>query len=202
MVTGCGAVNTKKARSADGSANNGTAPIVDGAPKHDMPGVGTPLATLHLPGKTTFMIVAMPCGVETADCYKLGEAMQEPTRYSHAHRARMELVGTGPQINRPGPAERVLLNMQGRRECVGPYPFTVAYGILRARHDTVTARGGGRTTRFSKATIPARLHPHGVLVYAELEAGANEIIIRAPNGRIVSHENGALAEEGSSSCKR
>lgn len=75
---------------------------------------GTPLASLRLPGETVFMVAAIRCGVETTDCYQLGEAMDEPTRYSHALRNRgMRIVGTGPQINHPAWGERGLLDMKG-----------------------------------------------------------------------------------------
>lgn len=191
-IMGCGAAaKTSK-------AGSGMAPLTDNVYQYG----GTPLASLRLPGKTVFMVAAIRCGIETTDCYELGEAMDEPTRYSHALRNRgMRIVGTGPQINHPGWGERGLLDVKGRQECVGPYPYSVVYGILRARQDTVTASGGGRTIRFRKTMIPARFHPHGVLVYAELTGGANEIVIRASSGRIVSRESGALTKD-SSTCSR
>jgi hypothetical protein len=192
IITGCGTTAARTRR-----AGGGISAVTENVYQYG----GTPLASLRLPGKTVFMVAAIRCGMETTDCYELGEAMDEPTRYSHALRNRgMRIVGTGPRINHRGRGERGLLDMQGRHECVGPYPYTVVYGILRAQQDTVTALGGGRSVRFRKTTIPARFHPHGVLVYAQLDAGADEITVRAPNGGIVSRENGTLVQHGSSSC--
>ncbi|MHB1859190.1 MAG: hypothetical protein ACYCUM_03600 [Solirubrobacteraceae bacterium] len=74
-------------------------------------------------------------------------------------------------------------------ECVGSYPFALAYGRMRNARNTITASSDGRTVRFKKAVIPARLHPDGVLVYALLPPGRNDVVTRTLGGRVVSTEH-------------
>jgi hypothetical protein len=92
----------------------------------------------------------------------------------------------GLSIERGRPVQLELGTEQG---CTRSRPYAFAYGMLRAPKDTVTAEARGRTVRFSSATVPAIFHPDGVLVYALLRPGQNQVVVRAPSGQVVEHED-------------
>jgi hypothetical protein len=144
------------------------------------------------------VIVAISCG--TKSCFRLGEAIDITSQTPSGGR-KMRLLGESMQINHPGLAEDGLLDITGRIECVGPVPFSIVYGMLRKPGDTVTARSGSKAIEFSKVKIARWMHPDGVLVYASLLPGSNEIVVRKPNGQIASREHGFLARQASS-CKK
>lgn len=192
-LAGCGGATVPRLRSGTRTALEG----LGGSPSNAIP-----LARVQLPGDTVFTVVSIPCGLnKSKGCYRLGEEMDEPTRYSHSLRRRPILVGTGSQISDPSVGERALLFLQGRTGCIGPYPFSVAYGILQKPHDTVIVRGGNRVVKFKKAMIPSFMHPHGVLVYALMPPHAAEVVVRTPGGRVASRERGWLIKTASE-CKR
>jgi hypothetical protein len=105
---------------------------------------------------------------------------------------RMSL-SSGPAINDAGPAERIGLDMTVHHECAGAppneQPYAFAWGLLRHPKDVVTDQADGGTTALKIATIPAYMHPEGLLVYGLLLPGRNEIAVHAPNGQIVERES-------------
>jgi hypothetical protein len=155
------------------------------------------LARVGLPGGDVIGVVVIPCAMGVANhCYQFAEYWEEPARYARATygpkrgMTKRRLVGTGPAVADAGPGERVsVLYMGTRHGCAGPppynYPYAFAYGLLRGVRDTVTDRTEGRTVIMTKAAIPARMHPEGVLVYGLLLPGSNEIVVRAPNGKSI-----------------
>lgn len=70
-----------------------------------------------------------------------------------------------------------------------PQPYTIVYGLLRARGDTVLVGTPPATLApLRKVTIPAYLHPGDVLVYAVLPGAPARLLVRAPGGRTVQDE--------------
>lgn len=108
-------------------------------------------------------------------------------------------AGTGSMISDAGTAERMVLDMEVWHDCAGPrpyrYPYAFAHGLLRGVKDVVTDRASGRTITMKTATIPTRMHPEGVLVYGLLLPGPNDVVVRTPSGRVVSHERWAGSDE-------
>lgn len=68
--------------------------------------------------------------------------------------------------------------------CVAGREVLFAYGQLAQPRDSVIAKAHGLTVRLNKTTIPARLHPEGVLVYGLLPSGGANIVARAPSGAV------------------
>lgn len=74
--------------------------------------------------------------------------------------------------------------------CTGPYPHRVAWGLLKARRDTVTAYTDHRSIRFRTAALPRQLRVAGVAVYASLPPrSGGKIVTRTANGRVVNEES-------------
>jgi hypothetical protein len=71
--------------------------------------------------------------------------------------------------------------------CAGRHPFTLAYGLLRDSRDNVSAEEPGRTIKFKKVAIPPSFQATGAVVHTPL-SGAARIVVRAPEGHIVSSE--------------
>jgi hypothetical protein len=172
---------------------------------------GPTLARVELPGEDVITILAIRCGTTETSCYRLAEGWEEPARYARGRdgekrRTAKRIFGTGPAITDAGPGERVaVLYMETRHGCAGPrpyeYPYAFAYGLLRSARDTVTDRADGRTMTMTKAAIPARLRPEGVLVYGLLLPGSNEIVVRALSGHIIEREHWAGSNEEASCDK-
>jgi hypothetical protein len=64
--------------------------------------------------------------------------------------------------------EGAALVMDVERSCKGSEEKALAYGVLRDRRDTVSAREPSRRIVFRKVAIPAHFHVRGVLVYAQV----------------------------------
>jgi hypothetical protein len=70
-----------------------------------------------------------------------------------------------------------------------PQPYTVVYGLLKARGDTVlVGTPPAALTTLRRVTIPAYLHAGGVLVYAALPGAPARLLVRRPDGRVVQDE--------------
>jgi hypothetical protein len=158
---------------------------------------GPTLGRVSLPGGGAISVLAIRCTTET-DCYELAQGWEEPARYgATAHGKARGMVkhislDSGPAINHAGPAERMGLDMTIDHQCAGPpgdQPYAFAWGLLRHPTDIVTDRADGRTITMRTATIPARMHPEGMLVYGLLLPGSNEIVVRAPDGHVVERES-------------
>lgn len=155
-------------------------------------------------GGDAISVLAVRCGRDETTCYELARYWEEPARYARATHGKKggtvkRFVGTGPAISDAGPAERMVLDMFVEHGCAGvrPHedPYAFAYGLLRGVKDVVSDRVKGRTIRMKTATISARLHPEGVLVSGLLLAGPNDIVVRAPSGRVVSRTRWAGSDE-------
>jgi len=86
------------------------------------------------------------------------------------------------------PGQHSPLEMLVSHGCVGVHVYALAYAMLRDAKNSVIAQVGGTTTRFKKVTIPESFDPDGVLVYALLAPGENDVITRTPSGRVVYNE--------------
>lgn len=103
-------------------------------------------------------------------------------------------------MNHPEPAERNggsgVLDLPGvSYMCDGKTPVAVLDGLLRQPQDTVTDSSGDMSVTLKKAPIPVRFHPEGVLVYGQLLARANVIVVRNSRGTVVAREHLLGAEE-------
>jgi hypothetical protein len=167
---------------------------------------GPILARVGLPGGDAIGITATQCGLARTSCYELAEYWEEPARYVRAthgeKRGRVKrIVGCWLEISDGGSAGRsTVLDMAARHGCAGvrqhEHPYAFAYGLLRGVKDVVSDRTNGRTIGLKTAPIPGRMHREGVLVYGLLPPGSNDVVVRAPGGRIVSQERRAGADEG------
>jgi hypothetical protein len=100
--------------------------------------------------------------------------------------SRLRGGGSGDVSVEPG--QHSPLEMIVSQGCVGLHAYALAYAMLRDARNAVIAQAGGTTTRFKKVTIPASFHPDGVLVYALLPPGENDVVTRTPSGRVVYNE--------------
>ena len=157
-----------------------------------------------------FVIVVKRC--LSGHCHELDEYVEEPARYSGVP-GSIGLVKeggeTGPEIGRRSvllPVRRVnhryrvLMELKVSHACAGPNPYALAYGMLYRPGASITAHADGLTLKFKGVTIPARLHPGGVLVYALLPPGKNELVVREPNGQVVAREP-AYGPKARASCR-
>ena len=76
------------------------------------------------------------------------------------------------------------LSVEVRRSCSAGQETVFAFGLLRRRHDSVTAERRAFRKRLSTVPIPASLHAGGVLVYGALGSGGANIIAQRPSGAV------------------
>jgi hypothetical protein len=161
----------------------------------------------------TYPIKYVPDGVLTLARERLpgGYVSLVGRRYEYMNRQYFELgerserldkeaslaIGGGGVAMKPG--EYGPLVMQVKHGCLASDKYTFAYGLLRARRDTVVAQGGSSPIVFRRVAIPMNLQADGILVYALLGPGRTDIVLRAPNGRIVRDESYA-SEPGVTPC--
>jgi hypothetical protein len=99
--------------------------------------------------------------------------------------------GGGPDIEN---GQHMPLELDVSHGCLGRYAYAVAFGMLRDPRDSVAEQTEGTTTKFKAVVIPASFHPDGVLAYARLGRGSSDVVIRTPNGGVVSSESHAGQE--------
>lgn len=68
-----------------------------------------------------------------------------------------------------------------------PHRYAIIYGTVANPRDTVWARGPAGVSQLRRTVLPAGLHPHGVLAYGAFETVPSELVIRAPDGKVL-HE--------------
>jgi hypothetical protein len=134
------------------------------------------LATVQLPGGH-YTIAAHPYEIEghkhiglTADVHP-----SEPGVRPSYGRGRTSGVEQG------------VLALDIESGCLGHHTFTIAYGLLRDPRDSVSAEEPGRTVSFKKVAIPPSFGVTGAVVHTPL-SGPAKIVVRAPNGNVVSSE--------------
>jgi hypothetical protein len=82
-----------------------------------------------------------------------------------------------------------------------PHPYAILYSLLKKPGETVLSRTGTTLTPWRTVPIPAYLHAGGALVYTVLPAPPEELLIRAPDGRMIHSEKLApLASEAAETC--
>jgi hypothetical protein len=162
---------------------------------------GRTLARGRLTHGGEFIIIAKQYQYHGKMEYGLGEYTEEPVKYAPgAVGGRLSKHGMVPDTSSSGGAVEMRFSVRRVLEiiagsgCVGPYPYGLAYGMLHDARDTVTARTSDKTVIFKKAVIPASLHADGVLVYAVLPPGQNDVVTRTPSGRVVAREHSAEIE--------
>ncbi len=109
--------------------------------------------------------------------------------------AHMEELGKKGLVSAGGggtsikPGEYGASLMQVERGCFGRNEYTLVYGLLRDRSDTVTARGHRTSIVLKRVAIPADLHAGGILVYTVLGRGPIDVVTQTPSGRVVNNES-------------
>lgn len=154
---------------------------------------GHVLATGKLPGGGRFVILVSHHGGYGKPEYMLSTYSELPAKYAALQKTTRKRVAGGgaggPSIGNPAIQRKIPVVLQDRQVCGGREPaYALAFGLLHLPEDTVTAQNGHEMVSFKKITIPASLHPDGVLVYALLPPGPNEVIVRTPTRRVVSRE--------------
>lgn len=163
---------------------------------------GPVIAKLGLPGGGELIIVGERYLHKGKVDYGLGDYTEEPAKYLPGVFGRNLRTKHGMVLGGSGSGGGVEVGFNVRKvleiisggSCVGPYPYGFAYGMLHDPKDIVTARTRNGPVVLKKAAIPAGLHADGVLVYALLPPGQNEVVIRTPDGRVVSGEPSAEIE--------
>lgn len=179
-IAGCGAARSGKhgpGTYVGGGANAARISVTTRPIKYAPSGLKT-LVRQRIPGGY-FSIVA--------ERYEyLGHTYSVLNDHEEKSKERGGSAGGGPDIER---GQDISLEMGVSRGCLGPHAYALAYGMLRDPKDLVTAQADGTMIRFKRVVIPANFHPDGVLVYAALGQGQNNVVERTPNGEVAYHEH-------------
>jgi hypothetical protein len=71
-----------------------------------------------------------------------------------------------------------------------PYEHSLIYGLLRSRRDRVFVKVAGLTHQLRRVPIPAEMRAgYGALAYGAFASSPEEMVVRAPDGRVVLHED-------------
>jgi hypothetical protein len=83
-----------------------------------------------------------------------------------------------------------------------PHEYSIFYGLLKQRRDTVLAKIAGKLVPVLRVRIPSSLHTGGLLVYLASVSRPEELLVRSPNGKIVVSEDlSRAAREGRETCE-
>jgi len=83
-----------------------------------------------------------------------------------------------------------------------PHPYVILYGVLRDTRAAVFAHTPAGYARWRHASIPARFHVHGELVYLALATVPSEIVVRDGPGRtLVVERLGRRREQAVERCE-
>ena len=83
-----------------------------------------------------------------------------------------------------------------------PHEYSIFYGLLEQPRDMVLAKVAGKLVPVLRARVPSSLHAGGVLVYLASDSQPEEIIVRAPSGKLVMSEDlSRVSTEGRETCE-
>ncbi|MFZ1927138.1 MAG: hypothetical protein WAU42_13470 [Solirubrobacteraceae bacterium] len=83
-----------------------------------------------------------------------------------------------------------------------PHEYSIFYGLLDQPRDTVFAKVAGKLVPVLRVGVPASLHAGGVLVYLASSGRPEEVVVRAPSGKVVTSEDLSRAStEGRETCE-
>jgi hypothetical protein len=83
-----------------------------------------------------------------------------------------------------------------------PHEYSIFYGLLKQRRDTVLAKVAGKLVPVRRVRIPSSLHAGGLLVYLASVSRPEELLVRSPSGKIVMNEDlSRAASEGRETCE-
>ncbi len=83
-----------------------------------------------------------------------------------------------------------------------PHEYSIFYGLLKQSRDTVLAKVAGKLVPVLRVPIPGSLHAGGLLVYLASTSRPEELLVRAPSGKIVMNEDlSRAAREGRETCE-
>lgn len=83
-----------------------------------------------------------------------------------------------------------------------PHEYSIFYGLLKQPRDTVLAKVAGKLVPALRVRVPASLHAGGVLVYLTSNGQPEDVVVRAPSGKVVMSENlSQKATEGRETCE-
>jgi hypothetical protein len=155
----------------------------DGSPVADTGQDVQTLARERLPNNFVIAIRAERYRYQGRANSVLSTWLYDPYKRRAATGILSQLPIGGRTADEPSP-----LNVGVERECLSSYDLVVAFGLLRSPRDSVIAREGRTGVILRKVSIPTRFHAGGVLVYAVLHELPMDVIVRAPNGKIIAHE--------------
>lgn len=113
-----------------------------------------------------------------------GLSVRKETAHS---RGRFQAGGSGTAL-REGQGYGISL-VQVEDGCLGRFQSRTAYGLLRNTVDNVVAEQGQRKVIFKKVSLPGDAHVSGALVYTSLGPGRVDIVTRASDGAVLTHES-------------
>jgi hypothetical protein len=83
-----------------------------------------------------------------------------------------------------------------------PHEYSIFYGLLKQPRDTVLAKIAGKLVPVLRVHIPSSLHAGRLLVYLASASRPEELLVRAPSGKIVMNEDlSRVAREGRETCE-
>jgi hypothetical protein len=83
-----------------------------------------------------------------------------------------------------------------------PVQYEIVCGVLKQPADRMVARVGADTVALSTASIPARLHAGGVLVYGIFTTPPEVLVLENPEGKTIAAENlAAFGKEETEYCE-
>lgn len=130
-------------------------------------------------------------------CYGELGTLLGPIRHAYVKGRRYLTTlpaANGPEFANATQAQRAgslrVLSIVATGGCTGAapheHPYDLAFGVLRDLRAAVTVRHSDVVKNATEVKIPRDLDPEGVLVYALLEPGRNEVVVTARGGRVVT----------------
>lgn len=162
--------------------------------------VGPRVARLKLPFGGSIVFLVVECQRNEPQCHQVGFFTESPFTREPGHAEPERRLNEGPRVNHLELGENESFNKVFDLpvigyDCEGPYAIAPVDALLRQPRDTVIDRSGKEIVRMKKASIPARFHPKGVLVYGLLLPRANTVVVKAPDGHVVAREQELGADE-------
>lgn len=155
------------------------------SPLKFLPGGIRTLVSMRVPNGPRFQIVAQRyrfLGHVHLDLTAsvAGESPSGGASFSIGHRSQ----GAGLH----GRAARAVFEPQSESGC-DPEPYTIVFGILHRRHDTVLARTAAGLVPLHLQPVPASLHANGVLAWGAFSPPAAELRVDGPRGAVLLKES-------------
>ncbi|HEY0516893.1 MAG TPA: hypothetical protein VGD00_07205 [Solirubrobacteraceae bacterium] len=97
-------------------------------------------------------------------------------------------IAVGKNVAKPNAPKPRPFESQIAAQCP-PHPYTLVYGLLRARGASVLARTGEGLVPLTEVPIAAHLHAAGPLFYGVFAAAPSELVVRRRDGSVLYTES-------------